>query len=455
MASVIPDRRDTLFGREPDIVFLLKRVESRGITALAARPMMGKTWTLLETLRRLRVEKTCIAGYHESKGAESSHLLYAVSDLYTHWLADSSFRAQALSLWERNKDNLIPKVGQAIGLLFKEIASLTQFAPDEIGNRVQSAFDGLAAAQVDLKQGGLQLPALDYDQARDLTNLVATFSGKKVVLVLDAWEKSQSLKAEHDILEAFVKHPEDWPQAHLFLGIRQPEVGSGDREDAAFLRAKDLNKLSAEVLIHRLPDMHLDRGEDGRMLAHLRASVPALKNVDDAASLHLVAGFPGVLDRWLSPSNREAMQGTEDLAQQAHDAQDDRYREFDDLLPRLSGPERAFCARLAFLPRLDPGIWESLQALLLAPNEGHINESMIDTLRGRGVLEPSADYPSYGHDTRHAAAARWFITQHRPLIKREGVRMIWAMAETIDRVSEKQRAAITTLAACGEIAEGL
>ncbi len=53
MADDFSDRRDYLFGREPDIHRLIDRARQPGLTALVARPMMGKTWTLHEVARRL------------------------------------------------------------------------------------------------------------------------------------------------------------------------------------------------------------------------------------------------------------------------------------------------------------------------------------------------------------------------------------------------------------------
>lgn len=444
MAKTESMSKKLLFGREPDLAYLLQRAQTRGITVLAARPKMGKTCTLLEMEHRLKTQQTAIVGYHESKGAEVSHMLYVVSNLYAQWLADSDFREQALSQWERHKKNLIPKVGQAVGHLFQELSSLTKVVPNQISGLVQKSFDGLAAAQADLQQGGLTLPTLDYDQARDLTNLVAKVSGKKVVLVLDAWEKSQTLCTEHETLEAFLNHPEAWPDCHLFLGIRQPEINTPEKEDDAFRRAKDLDKRSAEVVIHRLPTMHLDSDEQKRMMMHLRSCIPALEGLDDASVLKQIEGFPGVLDHWLSPSNRVRMRGFADLKQQARDAQDYRYREFDRLFPDLSRVERTCCVRLAFLPRMDEVAWEALQGLIL----GTEDESLLDELRAKGILEHALDYPTFGHDTRHAAADRWFMQQHRPLVKREFTLSIWALAKTIDQVSEQNRVANTALAHC-------
>jgi hypothetical protein len=54
---------------------------------------MGKTWTLTEVARQLLLEEgRFLVSYHESRGSETSHLLYALSNLYARWLADGTMR---------------------------------------------------------------------------------------------------------------------------------------------------------------------------------------------------------------------------------------------------------------------------------------------------------------------------------------------------------------------------
>jgi hypothetical protein len=53
MIEVFPDRRERLFGRMADIHRFTDRARQPGLTAVAARPLMGKTWTLTEVARLL------------------------------------------------------------------------------------------------------------------------------------------------------------------------------------------------------------------------------------------------------------------------------------------------------------------------------------------------------------------------------------------------------------------
>jgi hypothetical protein len=50
-----PDHSEILFGREQDLAYLQKRAAQSGITAVMARPRMGKSWLLTELARRLSI----------------------------------------------------------------------------------------------------------------------------------------------------------------------------------------------------------------------------------------------------------------------------------------------------------------------------------------------------------------------------------------------------------------
>ena len=143
MADAFEDRSDRLFGREVDIRHLSDRAMHSGLTAVVARPLMGKTWTLSEMARRLSAENSYLFGYHESKAAESSHLLHTVSNLYARWLADSTMREQAISEWERHKHSLVPRIGQMFGTLIKKLTE--NLLPEGVAKPVSDAFEDLAA----------------------------------------------------------------------------------------------------------------------------------------------------------------------------------------------------------------------------------------------------------------------------------------------------------------------
>jgi hypothetical protein len=68
-----------------------------------------------------------------------------------------------------------------------------------------------------LRTAGIALPKLNYEKASELINLVALLSGKPIALFLDAWE--QSSEVEYTTLNAFLRHLEEWPHCHIFVGL--------------------------------------------------------------------------------------------------------------------------------------------------------------------------------------------------------------------------------------------
>ena len=82
-AVEIPNRSDILFGRERDLQALAKRADQKGLTAVVARPMMGKSWLLAELQRGL--SDHWLVGSAKSYGQTSDLTLRAVVDLYQRW----------------------------------------------------------------------------------------------------------------------------------------------------------------------------------------------------------------------------------------------------------------------------------------------------------------------------------------------------------------------------------
>ena len=83
------DRSEVLFGRGPDLAYLIERAERPGVTAVVGRAQMGKSWLLTELARRLTQERSpsllgrqqFLVGLTESMGETSDLFLRAVVDL--------------------------------------------------------------------------------------------------------------------------------------------------------------------------------------------------------------------------------------------------------------------------------------------------------------------------------------------------------------------------------------
>jgi hypothetical protein len=159
--QAFPDRSERLFGREITLRRMLDRAVSPGLTIVVGRPLAGKSWVLVELARLLSSDKGCLVGFHEWKGGESSHIKYAVSNLYTRWLQDSTMRDQARVVWNQQRPTLIPRIGRLVGGIFEKISE-KGLGETGVPTLVREAFDGLAEAQTRLLTGDISLSPLVY-----------------------------------------------------------------------------------------------------------------------------------------------------------------------------------------------------------------------------------------------------------------------------------------------------
>ncbi len=439
LESIFPDRQDRLFGRDADVVRLVERASLPGITAVTGRARMGKTWVAQELARRLGGSQTLV-GYHEATGGES-HVLRAVSDLYGRWLRQSTFADQAASLWDRHKDGLIGKVGRTASAIFEPLKSLG--VPGAGG--IIRVLEGLGHTEDDLRTAGLALKPLEYEQARAITTLVARLGDRPTVLILDGWEHSATVEADRQLLDGFQRHIDDWGPLHVYLLVRHPLDAQADSGSSEAMKAAR-SLVSHSPAINRLVElggMALDAPiERARLLGSLRANVHATKEVDDAAILAMIDGYPGVLADWQSPNLSTTMQREADLRDRAADAQQNRYADLAGLLAALDPPALRLAARLASFLRLD-----AARAPVWIDSAGDTAPDTIDHLTDAGVLsdEPS---PTFGHDTRHVAAQRWFRQERARLLRREAEAAIGACALRVTGVDEASRPFLDLMVAC-------
>ncbi|MCP4897564.1 MAG: hypothetical protein GY906_11385 [bacterium] len=456
MPADFPDHRHELFGRARDIDFLLQRTKHSGLTIITGRPRLGKTWLLVEVSRRLSTDLGYLVGYHECRAQSPDLLLRTVSDLYTRWLADSSYWDQARRLWSAHGEDLTTHVGKAVGQLFKPVSKMNAPEPLAIGDLVAGVFNGLATAQQDLLSGGLQLKPLDYDQAHELVQIIARISSQPIVLVLDAWEKSPSVEFEYQVLDRLLKHLGQWPLCHIFAAIRKPEHTGTHKTDLAAELGHDLvaSSPAARPSLELLPMNFEDADERQRMIAHVRDEIPGARETSDQNVEAMAGGFPGVLEHWRDAANRQEAGSEHALRQLAEDAQQYRYREFDRLFPSLTTDQRILAIRLAILPRLDELSWRILKDIIV----GDIDHSQhkLDELQLKGVLD-TPTHPTYGHDTRHASARHWFLARHnyRSMVARHAESLAYLLAARHPQVEDSNRPIADALVSLVPILEEL
>ena len=418
------DRSDRMFGRERDVRALEDRVRFKGLTAVVARPQMGKSWLFNELARRLayRHNPPHVVGFAESFGQTPDLLARAVTDLYTRWLSDAAMAAQARMVWTQQKEKLLGGVAIAVSKIFSEVfgklAKPVTVAVDE-------GIKGLIAANETLTSGGLKLPTLHYEQARDLVAEVARISERPVVLFLDQWERSPDAKLESRTLEAFLHHLNDWPACHVFLALRPDEPAYGIVEDLA-----ESLPGAAQIYALELLDLEDDAAREG-LLSFLNWQVPAVRGISQEQILASIDGYPGVIYQWTSDYQREAMHSAEDLEGVAADAHEYRFSELDDLLSGLDGDARRLAARIVLLPSaVAPYVWEGIRPQVI---DG-LDAGALDDLQLRRVLE-SAEPPNFGHAKSWDAARAWFIEKRKNAIRPAAEALILAFAARIRDIS--------------------
>jgi tetratricopeptide (TPR) repeat protein len=423
-----------VFGRQPTLKYLEQRVQHSGLTAVVGGPMAGKSAVMSELDRRLRADGEFLVGRYEAKGGEVSHFLYAISNLYERWLADANMREQAMLLWKRHSSELIPRVGQGFGRVLKALGG----KESGIAELVSSTFDGLKDLQEELKSGGLSLAPLPYDQTRELANLVAEISGRRVVLILDDWGRSADPLRERQTLESFLKHAQEWPRTHIVIAARRTIGAQPEAEDLSFLGRSELGQT------YELPPLDLSSElERRRLLLYLREKVPASREASDDEIIELIGGMPGVLSRWIVGAELGSVTGLETLRQKAEEAHSFRYTDLTRALDRLPKEALLLCARVAFLPRFNRQIWDDCRSAVF---EG-LDRSVLDNLVG-SVLERYAEdvrIPSFGHQTRHAAARRHIARQQPYLMARVADALIENLATKICGVGEETAIPVAVL----------
>ncbi len=236
-----------LFGREPDLHYLLQRAGTKGVTSIVGRPQSGKTSLLQAFTGRLAEDESFLVGYAESTGQYADLLLRSLQDLYARWLSDSTYFGQAKSLWIRHKETMVTRVGQAVGAALGKVFEAITGAKGT-GEALPGVFNSLHEANRDLRSAGIKLPTLDYEQARDVLWVLEqlTDGQMRIVLILDAFDQGEGVEVEAKTIQSFLRHLDDWPECHMFFATRAPEAG--EAEAVALKCVKEFDEASIATL---------------------------------------------------------------------------------------------------------------------------------------------------------------------------------------------------------------
>lgn len=385
------DRRSALFGRVPDLRFLIDRARLKGFTAVVSRPQMGKSWLVTEVARVLSTERGQLIGHAGSVGQTTGLMAQALSDLYARWLTDGPQQDRAQALFRRRRHRLSQATGQVVDGIFEGLKELAN-AGDAL---TPAAVRRLVNESLTCADTRLRLPRMDGPRARELVHFASDLSGRPVTLVFDAWEQSPLLAWEHPTLQVFLQGLKELGHCHVFVCLR-PEA-------AAWV--KEWERASPAAHLFQLPPMHLeDEGERGRLVGFVREHLPAARLLTSRELLETVQNFPGVLERWLREQGRGNLAGPDDLRREATHARLDRHAEFDELLPGLSTEERRLAVRLAVFPPMNLEATEIYREVLFDGLDGQL----VGNLQSKRVLVGEGA-PIYGHENRHVAARLWFL----------------------------------------------
>ncbi|MGK0438740.1 MAG: hypothetical protein ACJATK_001691 [Paracoccaceae bacterium] len=424
--SDLKDRRYKLFGREPDVKHLSGCALESGVTAILARPKMGKTWTLNEVARRLDSEGHLV-GYYQAGGAENNIILYVLLDAYTRWLTtSSSYRQQAEVVFKQNKGSYSSGLTNVFAPLFE---NLNLPGVSGIGKLISEAFSSLGKLNEDLKDGGLRVPKLDHNRVKELALLLFEITQKPLVLILDAWEKSNtSFSSEYNLLDRFLDNTAEWPPCHFYLGIRKPEVDETNQLANAIYRCMEDWSKRDRFTSYELPLMHLDGTEQERLITYINHTIPGSRNIESNLLLDMIDGYPSVLERWENQATRPSKFDHQGQYQElADEANDYRYRELPVLIRELGTEQRKFAIRVALFPRLNNELWSLFQDTIL----GECDAALIDELTQQFLFEKEA-FPFYGHDTRHSATNKLLLNDYHHAYKQQAEQVIWDVARKFE-----------------------
>jgi hypothetical protein len=405
------------------------RARRTGLTAIIGQPQIGKSWLLMKMARRLHRENTprCLVGFTRSPKGASDPLLQVLSDLYKRWLSDAAALEQLRTVWEQQKDRLLPAFARFVGKLSEKAGKLIPIVGELGGTAIKEALEGLVVASEDFRAGRLINSRLDYTQAQELVSSVHNITRRRIALVMDQWEETRDIDRQLNTFRDFLREPEQWPECHIILGARE-----GD--DAADLLRELEREFPGAAYVQMLGEMDLSTESERRRLMsflHAQPQLRAIENVDDARVLNLIGGYPRVISRWVAENARETVRtfdGIERLAQEAHEF---RYRDLEKLLLGLEGDHRTLAVRITLVALAeDADMWRALRPIILAG----LDSNALDDLRFANILEMDTEAPRFDHAKRRDAARAFFDTSRREAVRTEAKGLIFALARSVTAI---------------------
>ncbi|HEU0157292.1 MAG TPA: hypothetical protein VFQ82_14560 [Stellaceae bacterium] len=429
-AYVLENRTDRLFGRDADLDHVLQRTRHTGLTAIIGEPQIGKSWLLMEVARRLdrETDPRVLVGFIRAPKGAPDPLLQVVSDLYQRWLADAGAWQQLKTVWEQQKDGLLPAFARFVGKLSEKAAKLVPLLGEIGGVAIKESLEGVVVASEGLRRGPIVSP-LEYTQAQELVGSVQRIAGRPIALVMDQWDETSDLVRQRNTFRDGLREPEQWPDCHILLGAR---TGG----EAAKLLDELQREFPGTAHVYALGTMDLAAAtERYRLISFLRAQpqLRAIENVEDGRVLDLIGGYPRVVARWTGPDVRDTAQTIDSLEHLATEANEFRYDDLEKLLTDLDRDHRKLAVRIALVPLAEDGeAWSALRPVVLAD----LDPDLLDDLKQENILDRTVGPPSFGHATRRDAARTFLGANRQETVRTEAESLIFAFARSITALDE-------------------
>ncbi len=385
------DRSSLIFGREPDLKYLIERAHKKGITVVYGNPRMGKTWLLHELGRRLAEDYYFRVGHKERTVEQEDLFLRTVANLYEWWFRSESPNEKLKQFWNNNKTKISQSAGAVLGEILRDVVP----AGSSIATAIKATVDICAQHS----NSPFNLPRLDYEVAYEYLDLIYRETNQQnITLVLDAWDHAKNLDHDLSLFTAFLNHIDEWAQCHIFLGVRFPKEGDAEDITKYISRIRILEQEHpGYISFFNIPRLHFEESENvTKLIKHLHRTIPVTRNCTNEVLLRAIDGFPGVLERWGNPYLKA--NNADELLKQAIDAHTNLWPEVEWLLNKLNESELRVVIRLAMLPPLSIRLWKSIGSII----EKEQNSGIYKHLIHKGVLWPS-EFPTFGHLTRHEA----------------------------------------------------
>ena len=433
--------------RQEELKSLEGRLKNVGMTGVTGRAQQGKTRLLEELCNRLRSsnvvgpntaeETRPLVGFVELQSEVQDAMLRVVSDLYTNWAASAQFKDRAGVYRKRLKEYSDEGSAWGMGVLGDFISGQIDNAEGPVaGGGVARALISKAITPFQqMRSGGMQLPTLGVDRARELLSALHAITNRPAVLIFDQWDRSPDVDREFDQIKSFLDHIANWSPCHVIVSARAGTTASDLIEQIArdYARA-DLLKLGP-ILFDTPRDLRC-------VIDALAVECVVTSELSEQDLIDCVDGNPAVLMRWLDQG--PAIDTVEQLYAEAIHAHRSRYPELEALVEKLSDDARCVVIRLINIPMADKEAWNAIRSQVFQPIDDP--DAAMDELIRAGLVNITGGLPNLGHTTRIDALKTLLSEKYLNGQSAQLVTLVNSLADKVISVEKESEPFASTIA---------